>query len=53
MTKQQAVKQLDTVIGKLIYISSNIQGNAFQTAIREVTFIRYRVESEQLTIKKK
>lgn len=52
MSKSTTVKSLETIIGKLINVSSQIEGNQLQTAIREVSNVRDRVQSGQLPIKK-
>lgn len=50
MTKQAAIKSLETVIGKLIHLNGNIQGNQLQEAIREVAHIRDRLQSNDLSV---
>lgn len=52
MTKQSALKQLETIIGKLSHLNYQIEGNQLQTAIRETANVRNKVESNQLKIRK-
>lgn len=52
MTTQSAIKQLETVIGKLSHLNFHIEGNQLQTAIREVANIRDRLQSKDLKVKK-
>jgi len=52
MTKQSALKQLETVIGKLSQLNYHIEGNSLQSAIREVAYTRDKLESNQLSIRK-
>jgi hypothetical protein len=52
MTKQSALKQLETIIGKLSYLNYNIEGNQLQDAIREAASVRDRLQSNQLTVRK-
>lgn len=52
MTNASAIKQLETCIGKLSYLNYHIPGNQLQTAIREIAYVRDRLESKQLTVKK-
>jgi hypothetical protein len=52
MTKQSAIKQLETIIGKLSHLNYHIEGNQLQEAIRETAYVRDRVQSNQLDIRK-
>lgn len=52
MTNSAAIKQLETVIGKLSNLNYHIEGNQLQTAIREVASVRDRLQSKQLKVKK-
>lgn len=54
MTRTAAIKQLETVIGKLTHIGYNIQGNShqLQEAIRNVARVRDLLQSKQITTKK-
>ena len=51
MSKQSALKSLESIIGKLSSLNGQIQGNQLQTAIREVANVRDRVENGQLKVK--
>lgn len=50
--KRKLIKQLDTIIDKLINVSSHLQGNQLQDAIREVYRIRDRIEVGNIALKK-
>lgn len=52
MTKQAALKQLETIIGKLGNLNYHIEGNQLQTALREVAYTRDKLESNQIKVKK-
>lgn len=45
MTKSSALKQLETIIGKLGHLNYHIEGNALQEAIRQTANVRNRLES--------
>lgn len=53
MSKQQALKSLESIIGKLSHLNYKIEGNQLQTAIREVAHVRDRVQKGDLEIRKK
>jgi hypothetical protein len=52
MTKTSVIKQLETIIGKLSNLNYHIEGNQLQEAIRETSYCRDKVQSNQLTIRK-
>ena len=52
MTKQSALKQLETIIGKLSNLNYHIVGNQLQDAIREAAYVRDKLQSNQLEIRK-
>jgi hypothetical protein len=52
MTKQSALKSLDTVIGKLMHLQYHIDGStSLQEAIREVAYVRDKLLSGHNTMK--
>ena len=52
MTKQSALKQLETIIGKLSNLNYHIEGNQLQDAVREVAHVRDRLQSNDLEVRK-
>jgi hypothetical protein len=52
MTKQSALNQLETIIGKLSHLNYHIEGNQLQDAIRETAYVRDKLQGNQLTIRK-
>ena len=52
MTKQSALKQLETIIGKLSNLNYQIEGNQLQSAIREIAYTRDKLQSNQLKVRK-
>jgi hypothetical protein len=52
MTKSSALKQLDTIIGKLSHLNYHIQGNTLQSAIRDTAYARNLLQSSQVKIRK-
>ena len=52
MRKATAIKQLETIIGKLSNLNYVITGNQLQDAIREVAHVRDRLQSNTLEIRK-
>jgi hypothetical protein len=52
MSKQKTIKSLDSVIGRLIHIGSKLEGNQLQEAIREVAYVRDKLQSGQIDIRK-
>lgn len=53
MTKQQAIKSLESIISKLIHLNAKIEGNQLQDAINKVAYVRDKAEQGQLKIKLK
>ena len=51
-SKSATLKQLETIIGKLSSLNYTIEGNQLQQAIREVAYVRDKLQSNQLTIRK-
>lgn len=52
MSKSSAIKQLETIIGKLSHLNYHIEGNQLQSATREVASVRDRLQSNQLSVRK-
>lgn len=52
MTKQSALNQLETIIGKLSHLNYHIDGNQLQEAIRETAYTRDKLQSNQLSMRK-
>ena len=52
MTKQSALKQLETIIGKLSRLNYHIDGNQLQEAIRESAYVRDKLQSNQVELRK-
>lgn len=52
MSPFEAVKSLESIIGRLTHLNANIEGNQLQEAIREVARVRDRVMVRDLKIKK-
>lgn len=51
MTKQSALKQLETIIGKLSRLNYHIEGNQLQEAIRATAYTRDKLQSNQLKLR--
>jgi hypothetical protein len=51
-SKSSIIKQLDTVIGKLCHLNYKIEGNQLQTAIREVSYTKEKLQSNNLKVRK-
>lgn len=52
MTNASAIKQLETIISKLMYLNFEIEGNTLQSAIRDVSTIRDGLESKRLSVRR-
>lgn len=52
MKKRDALKSLETVIGKLSHLNFHIEGNQLQDAIRATAYVRDRLQSGELGIRK-
>lgn len=52
MTKQAALKSLESIIGKLSNLNYHIEGNPLQEAIREVAYARDKLQSNQIEVRK-
>lgn len=52
MSKQQILKSLESLIGKLSNLNYKIEGNQLQDAIRETAYVRDKLQTGQLTIRK-
>jgi len=52
MTKQQVIKSLESVIGKLVDLNYKIDGNELQTAMREVAYVRDKLQTNKIKIRK-
>lgn len=52
MTKQSVIKSIDSIIGKLVHLNANIEGNQLQQSIREIARIRDRLMVKDLKVKK-
>jgi len=52
MSKQQAIKSLETIIGRLSNLNYRIDGNALQEAIREVAHARDKLQSGDIEMRK-
>lgn len=50
--KAATLKQLETIIGKLSNLNYKIEGNQLQDAIRQVAYVRDKLQSNQITIRK-
>lgn len=52
MTKQSALKQLETIIGKLSHLNYHIEGNNLEDAIKEVAYTRDNLRSNKIEVRK-
>lgn len=51
MTKYEAIQQLETVIGKLIHLNCQFEGNKLEAAIRNTVNIKEKLQGNQVKIK--
>lgn len=51
-TKLSLAKSLDSIIGRLMDINFKLEGNQLQDAMRSVAYVKDRLESGDIEIKK-
>jgi len=52
MNKSSALKQLDTIVGKLMKLNYNIEGSPLNEAIKEVAHVREKLFDTGFKMKK-